>query len=64
MKTMAAIEKPTSRPYSKMAQPHENRADSLIPRAATTRTRMSNPLPTAATAYTLLAAELLKKVSM
>ena len=47
-----------------MAQPHENRAESLIPRAATIRTRMSNPLPTAATAYTLLAAELLKKVSM
>jgi hypothetical protein len=31
------MENPTSRPYSKMAQPHENRADSLIPSAATTR---------------------------
>ena len=50
MLTMAAIVKPTSRPYSKMAQPHWNRADSLIPSAATTRTRMSNAEPTAATA--------------
>ena len=44
------MEKPTSRPYSKMAQPHEKRADSWIPSAAMTRTRMSNPVPTAATA--------------
>ncbi len=50
MATMAATVKPTSSPYSKIAQPHWNRADSLTPSAATTSTMRSNAVPTAATA--------------
>jgi len=55
---------PTSRPYSKIAQAHWNRAESLIPSAATMRTSRLRAVPTSATSYLLLAAALLKKLSV
>ena len=64
MPMIAAIVNPISRPYSKMAQPHWNRAESLIPSAATTSTIRLKAVPTRATSYLLLAAALLKKLSM
>ena len=59
---MAAMAKPTMSTYSKIAQPQLKRAESLMPRAATMSTRMSNTDPTRATSYLLLAAALLKKL--
>ena len=57
----AATAKPMMSTYSKIAQPQLKRAESLMPRAATMRTRMQKTDPTRATRYVLLAAELLKK---
>ena len=62
MPTIAAMAKPSISPYSNTAQVHWNLAETPAPRAATTSTSRSKTEPTAATAYWLLAAELLKKL--